>query len=410
MCPDYTAASTAILPVVRYALLFLGIAVPVVLVTLLDGGSARQSSEPAQAQLTLADALAGDDVGFARAERPRAFAFPLDHGPHPEYRSEWWYLTGNLHTAQGRHFGFQLTFFRFALVPKAPQRASPWATDQVYMGHFALTDVQARRFHSFERFARAAVGLAGARAEPLKVWVEDWVMEGRGGGPRQPGLSIRAQQDEFAVDLALESLKPLVLQGEDGLLQKSATPGNASYYYSLTRMAASGTVRTGDARHAVEGLAWMDREWSSRALGEDQAGWDWFALQLDDGRELMYYRLRRRDGSPDPHSVGTLVGASGSARRLSSQDVAIAVLDTWASPGDGARYPSGWRVRLPGEALDLELRPYLRDQEMDLSVRYWEGAVHVSGKAGQDPVAGDGYVELTGYAGAAADKRRARPQ
>lgn len=390
--------------------MLLGIAVPVALATLLGGTGARQPSEPGRGQLTLAETLSGDDAGFARADRPRAFVFPQDHGPHPEYRSEWWYLTGNLHTLQGRRFGFQLTFFRFALVPKAPERASPWATDQVYMGHFALTDVQARRFLSFERFARAAVGLAGAQAEPLRVWLEDWVMEGRGGDPGRPVLLIRAQQDDIALDLTLESLKPLVLQGEEGLSQKSAAPGNASYYYSLTRLAARGTVRAGDGRHAVEGLAWMDREWSTSALGEDQTGWDWFSLQLDDGRELMYYQLRRRDGSVDPHSAGTLVGADGIAQRLSSRDVEIAVLDTWASPRDGARYPSGWRVRVPDEALDLEVRPHLGDQEMDLSVRYWEGAARVSGKAGRRSVAGHGYVELTGYAGSAGDKTRARPR
>ncbi len=365
---------------------------------LLYWSSRSAESVPATATLTLAETLSGEPVGFARAQQPRAFQFPDDHGPHPEYRSEWWYFTGNLRTQRGRHFGFQLTFFRFALTPEVVVRTSSWATNQVYMGHFALTDSRGRRFYSFERFSRQAVGLAGAQARPLKVWLEDWTMDQRGGDVRQPRLFIRAEEDGVAVELELASEKPLVLQGERGLSQKSAEQGNASYYYSLTRMAAQGTVRVAGQTHAVQGLAWMDREWSTSALGEDQAGWDWFALQLDDGRELMYYQLRRRDGSIDPHSAGTLVTPDGAVSKLSREDITVAVLDQWESPKGGARYPSGWRVRVPAARLDVEVWPHLEDQEMDLSVRYWEGAVRISGNVGSPEVTGHGYVELTGYA------------
>lgn len=376
-------------------------AVPVLLAGLLYWIATAPEPAGNTASLTVVEALSGEPQGFARAEQPRSFQFPQDHGPHPEYRSEWWYFTGNLRTGTGRHFGFQLTFFRFALAARATARASNWAAHQVYMGHFALTDVQGRRFHSFERFSREAAGLAGARRHPLKVWLEDWALEQTGGEKGGPRFVLRAEQDGIGIELELASEKPPVLQGDRGLSQKGAEPGNASYYYSLTRMAARGTVRLAGSSHAVEGLAWMDREWSTSALGEDQAGWDWFALQLDDGRELMYYQLRRRDGSVDPHSAGTLVAADGQVRSLTHEDVSVTVMGEWASPRDGARYPSGWRLRVPSVELDLELWPYLDSQEMDLSVRYWEGAVRFSGNAGQRVVRGDGYVELTGYAASA---------
>jgi predicted secreted hydrolase len=201
------------------------------------------------------------------------------------------------------------------------------------------------------------------------------------------------------IDLALTSAKPPVLHGEAGLSRKGAEPGNASYYYSLTRMPAAGTITLDGNAIPVRGLAWMDREWSTSQLGAGQVGWDWFALHLDDGRELMLYRLRRRDGAIDPASSGTLVAADGGARTLGPDAVEVTVLDHWTSPRDQARYPARWRVRVPGEALDLVVTPLLADQELILAVRYWEGAVRAEGTAGGRPLGGTGYVELVGYAG-----------
>lgn len=366
-----------------------------------DGPPARPA-----ATLAVAAALGGPAEGYARAEAPRPFVFPGDHGPHPEFRTEWWYFTGNLATAAGRPFGFQLTFFRIALAPEGEPRASAWATRHVFMGHLALTDIAGGRFHPHVRLARGALGLAGAQAGPVRVWLEDWTVEA------EPGalfpLRLRAAEDEVALDLVLEAGKPVVLQGDRGLSRKGPEPGNASFYYSFTRLPATGRLRLAGETHEVRGTAWMDREWSTSALGPDVAGWDWFALQLDDGRELMYYRLRQRDGSADPFSAGALVAADGSARALARDDVRLDVLATWESPVDGTRYPARWRLAVPGEGLALEVSPRLADQEFRGPVRYWEGAVAVTGRAGERVVSGVGYVELVGYAEAAASPGQGR--
>jgi len=330
--------------------------------------------------------------GFARALVPRPFAFPDDHGPHPAFRIEWWYFTGNLEDAAGRRFGYQLTFFRNALRPDAPDSPSAWAAREVWMGHLAVSDPAARRFHAFERFERGALGLAGARAAPFEVWTGSWSARGSDAGPFP--LRLQAEEGDVALELTLEPQKQLVLQGDRGLSQKGREPGNASYYYSFTRLATRGTLRTPDGEHAVQGGSWLDREWSTSALEPDQAGWDWLALQLDDGRELMLYQLRARDGAPTPQSAGTLVEADGTSRRLALDDFTLESLDTWSSPRSGAVYPSRWRVLVPLAQLELDVRPVLADQELDLSFRYWEGAVDVRDADG--PV-GRGYVELTGY-------------
>ena len=355
-------------------------------------------SAPPPPTVAVGDVLGGDGgEGFARALGPRALVFPDDHGPHPEYRTEWWYYTGNLRTASGRHFGFQLTFFRLALAAAMPARSSAWASRQAYMAHFALTDTDGQRFHASSRLSRAALNLAGARARPFRVWVDDWSAEGLEGG----GTKVRLRADEggVTIDLTLEGTKRPVLQGDRGLDRKGPEPGNASYYYSLTRMSARGRVSIPGATFDVDGLAWMDREWGTSALGRDLVGWDWMALQLDDGRELMLYQLRRADGRPDRFSGGSLVAADGSSESLGAEDFRIDVGATWASPRDGVRYPSRWRLSVPGADLVLDVVPRLADQELVLDVRYWEGAVRVEGAAGGRPLRGQGYVELVGYAG-----------
>ncbi|MCA8941501.1 MAG: carotenoid 1,2-hydratase [Planctomycetes bacterium] len=335
---------------------------------------------------------AADDAGFERATEPREFSFPVDHGPHPAFRTEWWYVTGNLETADRRRFGYQLTIFRNALRAEIPARESAWATRDVWFAHFGLTDVADGRMHDEERFSRGALGLAGARPDPFRVWLEDWEFTSLGEGFFP--LAVRARADGFAIDLELRSTRPLVLQGEEGLSRKSSQPGNASYYYSFTRIESSGTVRIGETGFAVTGSSWLDREWSTSALGPDQRGWDWFALQLDDGRDVMFYRLRSKDGRPDPASAGTLVAADGTHRTLGVDDVQLEVEATWPSPR-GPVYPSQWRLRVPGADLDLRVRPVLADQEHDFVVRYWEGAVDVLDRSGRR--VGVGYVELTGY-------------
>jgi len=349
------------------------------------------------AALAVAGTLrAVNDEGYAKALAPREFRFPEDHGPHPEFRTEWWYYTGNLATADGRRFGFQLTFFRSALAPRMPPRESAWATRQAWLAHFMVTDVAGGAFHSFERWSRGALGLAGAQAEPFRVWVKDW-MAAAAGGPAFP-MRLTAAEDGASIDLILQQGKPPVLQGERGLSRKSAEPGNASYYYSLTRMPASGTIRVAGESFAVTGLAWMDREWSTSSLGKDQVGWDWFSLQLSDGWDVMLYRLRRKDGTADPASSGALIDPRGASRTLSLPQFQILGSGEWRSPRSGARYPDRWRLRIPDEDLSLEVRPLLADQELDVSFRYWEGAVAVEGTHRGQSIRGHGYVELTGYA------------
>jgi predicted secreted hydrolase len=361
-----------------------------------DGAAGRGGL---QATLAVSAALGpGDVAGFARALAPRPFSFPADHGPHPDFRTEWWYYTGNVETAAGRHFGFQLTFFRTALAPPGAgpdDRASAWSTRQLYLAHFALTDTAGRRFHAGSRLDRQALGLAGARAAPFRVWLGDWSAESEAAG----GLParLRAAEGDVAIDLVLAALKPVVLQGDRGLSRKGPEPGNASYYYSISRMSARGTVRVAGESLPVSGLAWMDREWSTSALGPDLVGWDWVALQLDDGREVMAYRLRRRDGSADAQSAGSLIAADGTARALAAGDVTLDTLDHWISPRSRVRYPSRWRLVVPEAGLTLEIVPQLADQELIVGTRYWEGAVRVEGAADGHPISGRGYVELVGY-------------
>jgi predicted secreted hydrolase len=351
-----------------------------------------------RATLSPAGALAGDDtVGYARAVEVREFVFPDDHLPHPNYRTEWWYLSGHLEEAGGRGFAFQVTFFRSALAPSAPARTSGWNTNQLWMGHLGLTDIPGDRHWSGERLARGGGGLAGASApgEPFLVRVEDWEMAAP--GPALLPLRVRAREGEVALDLTVQPGKPPVLQGREGLSRKGPEPGNASYYYSYTRLPLSGTVTVGDRDFRVEGEGWMDREWSTSALGEDHVGWDWFSLQLSDGREIMFFELRRRDGARDTLNHGALVAPDGTWDVLEAGDVAVDVLERWRSPVDGTSYPSGWRIRIPELGVNLRLIPRVLDQEMNLTFRYWEGAVTVEGMGVEGPVRGLGFVELTGY-------------
>ncbi|QWV95470.1 carotenoid 1,2-hydratase [Geomonas oryzisoli] len=383
---------------------FLPAAAGAVLVSLLLWylwSAARPPGTAPRETLSVNQTLGGSAApGYLRADKPRRFSFPADHGPHPGFRNEWWYFTGNLQAADGRRFGYQLTFFKTALTPAAVARASAWGTNEVYMAHFAITDVAGKRFRFAERFSRAALGLAGAGGDPLAVRLEDWTMLQNSARPW--GVTLSAAEPDAALHLNLVSLKPEVLNGAGGLSRKSAAAGNASYYYSIPRMATSGTVRVGKERFAVSGLSWLDREWSTSALERDQVGWDWFALQLDDGRDLMFYRLRRGDGSSDPFSGGTLVTADGRSRALKREDVQLEVVEWWESPADGARYPSLWRLRVPSERIALEIVPRLAGQELLTGFRYWEGAVAARGLEGSP--GGSGYLEMTGYAGAPADK------
>lgn len=358
------------------------------------------AADGVRASVSVAEAMSGDTTGYARADRVRAFSFPADHGPHPAFKAEWWYVTGTLDAADGsdRRFGVQFTVFRSALRPDtaaAAERSSAWATDQLYMAHVGIGDVAGGRFYSSDQIARGAAGLSGATADPVAAFVGAVRLDQAGplGAGGAVPIRVRGRAEGAAYDLTARPVKPIVFQGDRGLSQKGAGPENASYYYAQTRMATTGTVTPPDGEAVpVEGLTWLDREWSTSALSEGQVGWDWFALHLDDGRDLMLYQIRWDDASRTPLGEGSLVAADGTKRRLSAADFSLEPLETWESPRGGA-YPVRWRARVPGAGLDLTVAAPLDDQELDATVRYWEGTMDVSGT-----VTGTGFLEMTGYA------------
>jgi predicted secreted hydrolase len=341
------------------------------------------------------------DERFTRATGPIGLSFPLDFGPHLDYQIEWWYYTGNLMTSSGRRFGYQLTFFRRALLPPGGRqiRASAWTTNQVYLAHYAITDIEGESHHSFERTARGSAGLAGAQSPPFRVWLEDWQVE----QSADRTYHLTATQGGLALDLALVDQKGVVLHGQQGYSRKGPEPGNASIYFSQTRLASQGSLSVNGETFSVSGSSWMDHEFSTSALAKNVVGWDWFSAQLDDGSELMAFQLRRGDETNDPFSSATIVESDGALLPLEQTDFQITVIDTWKSPHTGAIYPAGWLIQVPSLRLRLELTPYLPDQEMVLRYAYWEGAIKITGERAGEPLLGAGYVELTGY-GAAGNK------
>ncbi len=387
----------------------LGLLVALLATSLACSPADRDAPGPGAAgRLSVAASLGASDFSdlkdFARALEPRTFVFPRDHGPHPAFKTEWWYWIGNLSSKDGRRFGYQLTFFRRALAPPAelsaelsePVEPSIWSTRQLYMAHFALTDIDGATFRSFERFSRGAAGLAGARADPFTIWLDDWSVQATGSG--EPWV-LRAAEGSIRVELALKPGKPRVLHGDRGLSRKGKGSGAASYYYSRSRMPTRGRLILDGEVLDVEGSSWFDREWSTSLLAPDEVGWDWLGAQLDDGRELMFFRLRRRDGS-SAWVDGTLIEADGGSRALNTHAVEFTRRGSWTSPETGVTYPAGFRLELPAEELSFEIVPLLPDQELRLSFVYWEGAVVISSSgsgSGLGSVVGRGYLEMTGY-------------
>ncbi len=338
--------------------------------------------------------------GYRLAVPPYAFAFPRDHASHPDYRTEWWYYTGNLEAEGGGRYGFELTFFRVGIDRSREHDPSAWAFHTLYFAHLALTDIDADRFMFAEKLGRPALGLAGADSTRLHTWIDDWsVRLGDDGVTHR--LDAAGKGFGLALDLAPE--KPPAIHGEGGVSRKAAGLGRASHYYSLSRMAAKGRIEQDGRTVPVTGVAWMDHEFGSNQLAPDQAGWDWFSLQLDDGRELMLYRMRLKDGGTDPFSSGTLIGAEGRTTHLPREAFSIEATGEWKSGRTGAVYPAGWKVRVPSAGLDLAVTPNVADQELvtggAVGVHYWEGSVRIGGRDGAHTASGVGYVELTGYAG-----------
>jgi len=354
--------------------------------------------------LAAGSAPADDGAGFRSVTGPCGLVFPEDHGAHPGFRTEWWYYTGNLTADTGEQFGFQLTFFRRQLRPDAavrdwPDPASAWRTNQIYLAHAALTDLAGRKHLMAEKVSRESLDMAGVvtTGQGTRVFLHDWeAVIGSG------AHTLRMADPAFGLALRLVPAKDPVAHGDGGYSRKGNLPGQASCYYSFTRLTAQGRLRLGTTEFAVTGLAWMDHEFSTAPLAEGITGWDWFSIQLDDQREIMIFFLRQADGGMHPASSGTLVDPQGRAMHLDRSSMEARVTRRWTSRATGAAYPLGWTIRLPGQGLELELAAALDDQEMitreSTGVTYWEGSVTVTGKSGGAPLTGRGYMELTGYA------------
>ena len=319
-----------------------------------------------------------DAEGFAMPRPEPELTFPADHGAHPEYRIEWWYLTANLEGPDGTPYGLQWTLFRSAL---APGEASGWQSPQIWFGHAAVTTPETH--HVAERYARGGIGQAGVRVAPFKAWIDDWRMAGEA----LDRLELRATGPSFAYDMALRTDGPLVFHGQDGYSVKSAQ-GQASYYYSQPFYDIHGTLELPDGPVEVTGTAWLDREWSSQPLAADQTGWDWFSLSFTSGAKLMAFRLRQTDSTR--FGSGTWIGPDGATTAL--EDGALKATPLEVTRVAGREVPTRWRLEVPGRGLRVEVAAINPSAWMDTALPYWEGPVTVSGSH-----AGRGYLEMTGY-------------
>ena len=326
------------------------------------------------------------------------FNFPRDHASHPEYKIEWWYYTGNLKSTAGEPFGFQFTFFRVGVDPK-PENPSRWAIRDLFITHLAVTNIKKHSFQFAEKINRAGIGWAGAAVDTYRVWNEGWVSRLDETGHHR----LTALDAKLGIDLELEPGKPPVIHGSDGISQKGIQPGNASHYYSLTRMPTRGTLISHGIRYSVEGLSWMDHEFGTSFLEVGQLGWDWFSIQLDDETDLMLFQLRRSDGMPDTHSSGTLISSAGERQPIGSAEFQLHPVSIWTSPHSGAKYPIEWQISIPMLGLHLTVSTAVADQELQTkdstAVTYWEGSAEAAGTLYRRKVQGRGYLEMTGYTG-----------
>jgi predicted secreted hydrolase len=336
--------------------------------------------------------------GFTVADGSRPLTFPRDFGAHDDFRTEWWYYTGNLQTREERRFGFELTIFRVGLLPptvKLPTD-SRWYDRSVYFAHFAVSDIANEHFYAFERYSRPGPGLAGAQGDPYHVWLDDWNIT-----ERAPSIyHLQAAQAEIALDMTLTDEMGVILHGENGYSRKGEKLSNASYYYSQPRLRANGFVEVDGVRYPVDGLVWKDHEFSSGVLDEKQIGWDWFSLQFEDGSAMMLFQLRERAGGISSSSSGTFIAKDGNAQSVQNNHFQISALDEWRSPHTQGVYPAAWQIRVDEPNCELDVHPWMADQELNFpTVTYWEGAVRFEGSCSGVPARGNGYVELTGYAG-----------
>jgi predicted secreted hydrolase len=343
--------------------------------------------------------VAGEATGGWEQARPGyQFVFPRDHGPHYSFRTEWWYLTGNLRTSEGRQFGYELTFFRNGYLPPGERQGttSRFVMSDIKFAHFTITDVQSNRFHFTDKTSRGAYQEAGFGAGDKLAWIDDWQLR-----LVQGHFEISARTKDFALELELVPERPPVLQGDHGFSRKAEGDNHASEYYSISRLHSAGTVQINQQTFSVAGSSWFDREWATNQLAPNQIGWDWFALQLQDGRDLMLYQMRLTDGSIDLCSNGTVIFADGHSTPLGRADFELTPLRYWTSPLDGANYPIAWTLKIKSLGVNCTIETPVPDQELRLAVRYWEGCVRCFDE--QRKEIGVGYMELTGYAGSVSE-------
>lgn len=388
-------------------LLISAIIIITIVMTLSDGFSAELSMKSVLGNDSKLS-MSNPNKMFKRVLEPMEFQFPGDHLAHPDYKTEWWYFSGNVNTSVNdeieRAFAYQFTLFRFALEPEVEQKKdSLWRTNTIYMAHLALTDLNQKQYYQQERFSREALGLAGASQNndgTLQFWLNHWQAKSLYPEQLLP-LKLKLKGNKFALDFQLDAVKPVVLQGENGFSQKSQQAGNASYYYSYTRLATQGTITLGQHTYPVQGLSWLDREWSTSSLGVDQQGWDWFSLQLDDGSDLMLYQMRKKDGTKDSFSSASFVDIKGQSQRLLATEFNMWPVEFWRSPDSGIRYPVKWQIEVPKYKLSLTVQAVVNAQEWskkkDASFNYWEGAVVIEGFKDRQEISGSGFLEMTGY-------------
>jgi predicted secreted hydrolase len=324
------------------------------------------------------------------------YEFPRDHFDHPDFQTEWWYYTGNVKSADGHHFGFELTFFRQG-VDRDASKTKSWDVRDLYLAHLALSDLDGHEFYHTERISRAGPGLAGISAADGRIWNGNLQVQWQGGEQKMQAVDAR-----FELHFALRAEKPPVINGQNGVSQKAEGPGRASHYISLTRLAANGRIRVSGKTFEVTGLAWMDHEFFTHQLGANQVGWDWLSIQLDDNTELMLFRIRRSDDSTDAFSAGTFVDAQGTSTHLRSSEFTLQPQgETWTSPATKAAYPIRWKISVPRLGIELEANTPLPSQELtshnQISPSYWEGAVTFAGRKQHAARTGAGYLEMTGY-------------
>ena len=357
----------------------------------------QKNEKSVDTSISITSAMSENEKGYSKADRPIKFIFPDDHGSHNDFKLEWWYFTGNLKSKDGNKFGYQFTIFRNALSPDSITIQSGFSSKQLYFSHFTISDIADNHFYYDEQYARGIKGVGSSNYNPLEIRVNDWTIKGNYNQDySKPDFFLKAVSSVGnSIDLRLIPLKDVVLHGDSGWSKKSNDPGNASYYYSISRLLTKGKIKVNGKDYEVDGLSWFDREWSSGSLSMNQVGWDWFSIQLSDGTDIMFFKLRDKSGITD-FAKGTIIYPFAGSKNLPGEDVKIHTINYFTT-NDGIKYPSEWELEIPSESIKLIIKTQIPDQELKLAVRYYEGSINITGSNKSNLISGNGYIEMTGY-------------